>query len=92
MTQSKKKVEIKYPLTFDLKVIMISKPGDNQNMVELDNILEDLSIELRKNWTSKKSKTETYTTYSGKIKVESKKQMHALYGELKDHPSVKFAL
>lgn len=92
MNQKKKKPEIKYPLTFDLKVIMISKPGDSQNMAALNIILEDLLIELKKNWSLKKSESGNYTTYTGKITVKSKEQMHALYGKLKDHPSVKFAL
>ena len=92
MNQKKKKPEIKYPLTFDLKVIMISEPGDNKNALELDNILEDLSIELKTNWLSKKSKTGAYTTFTGKIVVTSQVQMHALYGKLKEHPCVKFAL
>jgi len=92
MRQKEKEAKIEYPLTFDLKVIMISEPGDNKNILELDNILEDLSIELKTNWLLKKSKTETYTTYKGKIKVNSHEQMHALYGKLNDHPSVKFAL
>ena len=92
MTKSKKKAKIEYPITFDLKVIMISEPGDNPNMVALDNILEDLSIELKKNWTLKKSKSGNYTTYTGKIKVVTQEQMHELYGKLNEHPDVKFAL
>ena len=92
MRQKEKKAEIKYPLTFDLKVIMDSRPGDNRNILELDNILEDLSIELKTNWLSKKSKTGTYTTYTGRITVTSQDQMHELYHKLKAHPSVKFAL
>lgn len=84
--------EIKYPLSFDLKVIMISEHGDNKNIVELDSILDDLAIKLNRNWLSKKSKTGTYTTYAGNITVTSQDQMHSLYSRLKAHPSVKFAL
>ncbi len=92
MSPKKKKAEIKYPLIFDIKIIMDSQSGDNRNILELDNILEDLSIKLNRNWLSKKSKTGTYTTYTGNITVTSQDQMHELYHKLKSHPSVKFAL
>ena len=86
------KQEVKYPVTMDLKVIMISEPGESRNESELDKILKDLDIPLNSSWKTEKSSGGKYTAYTGTVFILSHEKMVDLFALLKAHPRVKFAL
>lgn len=84
--------EVIYPVTIDLKVIMLADSGDAKNISDLNIILEKFSIPLKKEWTVSKSSAGNYRCYTGKVYIESKDLMYALFAELNQHPNVKFAI
>lgn len=84
--------EVIYPVTIDLKVIMLADSGDAKNISDLNLILEKFSIPLKKEWTVSKSSAGNYRCYTGKVYIESKDLMYALFAELNQHPNVKFAI
>ncbi|HNW82515.1 MAG TPA: DUF493 family protein [bacterium] len=84
--------EVIYPVEIHLKVIMFSDAGDEKNISDLNLILEKFSIPLKKDWTVSKSSAGNYRCYTGKVYIESKELMYALFAELNQHPNVKFAI
>lgn len=84
--------EVIYPVTIDLKVIMLADSGDEKNISDLNLILEKFSIPLKKEWTVSKSSAGNYRCYTGKVYIESKDLMYALFAELNQHQAVKFAI
>lgn len=84
--------EVIYPVDIDLKVIMLSDAGDTKNIFDLNLILEKYSITLKKEWVVSKSSAGNYRCYTGKVYIESKDLMYALFVELNQHPNVKFAI
>lgn len=86
-----KQEQINFPVSFDLKVIMISTPDPNVNIEALEPVLSELMIPYS-NWAHKPSGKGTYTSYSVKIKVKDQKTLTELYKKLKLVPGVKMAL
>ena len=84
--------EVKYPVTIALKVVMHSKEEAGKNVSDLMEILKKIGIPLRGALQENKSSAGKYTSYTVPVYVENKEKMHALYGELKAHPDVKFAI
>ena len=84
--------EVKYPVTIALKVVMHSKTEVGKNVADLLDILAKTEVPLKGKVTENKSSAGKYTSYTVPVYVENKDKMHALYGELKAHPDVKFAI
>jgi putative lipoic acid-binding regulatory protein len=83
--------KLKFPVQFDLKVIMES-PDDHQNHIDkLENILNSLSIAFH-NWRYKPSEKGTYTSYTVNVYVITQKKLKDLFAELKTIPEVKMAI
>ena len=84
--------EVKYPVTIALKVVMHSKTEVGKNVADLLDILAKTEVPLKGKVTENKSSAGKYTSYTVPVYVENNDKMHALYGELKAHPDVKFAI
>ena len=84
--------EVRYPVLISLKVVMHSKEEAGKNVADLLDILAKTGVPLRGKVNENKSSAGKYTSYTVPVYVENKEKMHALYGELKAHPDVKFAI
>ena len=84
------KPEIKFPVTYDLKVIMESG-NDVENQIVIKKALDNLKIS-NSNWDIRESSLGNYKRYSVKITVISKKIMEELYNVLPKIPKVKSVL
>lgn len=87
----KKEEKIKFPVKFDLKVIMTSQENNQDNIILLEPVLNKLNISFGK-WAHKPSGKGTYTSYSVNIRITSQEIMTQLYEQLKTIPGVKMAL
>ncbi|MCG8571140.1 MAG: DUF493 domain-containing protein [Spirochaetes bacterium] len=85
------KKEIKFPVTYDLKIIMTREAGDEENRRIVESVLNNLSIN-NGDWTNKFSSQGKYIRYSIPITLQSQEQMHQLYSSLNNIPFIKFAL
>lgn len=87
----KKDEKVKFPVKFDLKVIMITQEKDQDNIDLLEPLLKKLNISFGK-WSHKPSGKGTYTSYSVSVKITSQEILTQLYNDLKTVPGVKMAL
>lgn len=83
--------KIKFPVRFDLKIIMISAKDHKENITKLENTLNELEIAFN-NWRNKPSGKGTYTSYTVNVYIISQQKLTALYAELKKIPEVKMAI
>lgn len=83
--------KIKFPVRFDLKVIMNTPEKHKTNINKLEFILklEDIAFQ---NWRHKSSGKGTYTSYTVNVYIISQQKLEKLYAELKNIPEVKMAL
>ncbi len=85
-----KKSKLKFPLSFDLKVVM--EAGDDEdNKSLIKGVFEDLKIPYFE-WDVRESSQGNYRRYSVKITLISKKRMEELYSVLSKTPKVKVVL
>ncbi len=87
----KKEQKLKFPVKFDLKVIMTTQEKDQLNIDLLEPVLNNLNITFGK-WTHKPSGKGTYTSYSVSVRILSQEILTQLYNDLKTVPGVKMAL
>jgi putative lipoic acid-binding regulatory protein len=85
-----KTAKLKFPVSFDLKVIMESGE-DEENQEIIINVLNDLKIPFS-NWDIRESSKGNYKRYSVKIVLITKKRMDDLYSILVCQPKVKTVL
>ena len=86
-----KEDKIKFPVNFDLKVIMLTQSDPNISIAELESLLVKLKIPF-KNWRHKPSGKGTYTSFTVNIDLDSEKLMTKLYKDLRTVPGFKMAL
>ncbi|NOR86323.1 MAG: DUF493 family protein [Bacteroidales bacterium] len=86
-----KEDKIKFPVNFDLKVIMFTQPDPQVSIAELESLLVQLNIPF-KNWRHKPSGKGTYTSFTVSVHLETQDLMTKLYANLKTVPGVKMAL
>lgn len=86
-----KEEKIKFPVRFDLKIIMITPADHKENITKLEDILNMLGIAFN-NWRNKPSGKGTYTSYTINVYIISQEKLTALYSELKKIPEVKMAI
>lgn len=87
----KKDEKVKFPVKFDLKVIMTTQEKDQDNIDLLEPLLKKLNISFGK-WSHKPSGKGTYTSYSVSVKIISQEILTQVYNDLKTVPGVKMAL
>ena len=83
--------KVKFPVSFDLKVIMLTQPDPQISIAELEQLLVQLEIPF-KNWRHKPSGKGTYTSYTVKVDIVSRELMTKLYAQLRGIPNVKMAI
>lgn len=86
-----KKDELKFPVKFDLKIIMVTIEDLSISIGTLENLLTSLSIPF-KNWRHKSSGKGSYTSFTVYVSIQSQDLMNKLYEELRKIPGVKTAL
>lgn len=87
----KKEEKIKFPVKFDLKVIMTTQENNQNNIDLLEPVLRSLDISFGQ-WSHKPSGKGTYTSYSVNVKIISQEILTQLYNDLKVVPGFKMAL
>jgi len=87
----KKQDKLKFPVKFDLKVIMTTLDDNQENIDALEPVLKKLNISFGK-WSHKPSGKGTYTSYTVSVRIISQEILTQLYKDLKTVPGVKMAL
>lgn len=83
--------KLKFPLTFDIKVIVETLHPEEQSRAHLRAIFSRLGISSA-NWRSKLSAEGRYVSFTIEIVLTSEELMKNLYAELKTLPGIKLAL
>ena len=86
-----KEDKIKFPVDFDLKVIMYTQPDPQISIAELESLFVQLNIPFR-NWRHKPSGKGTYTSFTVSVHLETQELMTKLYNDLRTVPGVKMAI
>lgn len=82
---------LRFPINFDLKVIMVSRGDDEEKRNKLKALLERLSIPHRE-WRSKKSSKGNYISISINVTINSRYVFDSLYADLRKLEGIKFAI
>lgn len=83
--------KVKFPVNFDLKVIMENTRQEDISKSILQGLLEGLNIP-HSNWFTKFSSHARYISLSVNITLDCQNQMDLLYQALKAEPSVRVAI
>jgi len=86
-----KNEKVKFPVNFDLKIIMHTLPNPQISIAEMESLLIELHIPF-KNWRYKPSTKGTYTSFTVNIDLESESLMKKLYVDLRTIPGFKMAI
>jgi len=90
-TQLLDRSNLRFPLSYTLKVIMDATLSDQENEAGLSRVLSDLSIPFAiKN--QRLSTSGFYMTYSIMVTINTYETMRSLYIKLKNVPGLKFAV
>jgi len=82
---------IEFPVTFELKAVMMGTDSDTENKGKLAVVFDKLKI--KHNYRDKKiSSKGTYSSFTYEVTLSSKQKMDNLYIDLKDVEGLKFAL
>lgn len=88
---SEKQENLKFPVTFDLKVVIEAIATTEAQQNNIESILSDLQV--RHTYKNRKMSTKgTYTSYTYEVLVQSRDQMQLIYTEIKQIQGFKFAL
>jgi putative lipoic acid-binding regulatory protein len=83
--------KIEYPITFELKAVMLGTENDDDNMEKLIEVFKKLGIVYQ--YRDKKlSSKGAYVSYTFVTTLTSKSQMDSMYEELKKIKELKFAV
>jgi len=83
--------EIEFPVTFELKAVMVMEENEGDNKKKLDAVFTKQQV--KNQFISEKvSSKETYISYTYKVTLTGKSQMENLYSDLKEVEGLKFAL
>lgn len=85
------KEQVKYPVQFDLKVIMDNQLPEEENRQKVTQVLEKNHIPFS-SWRSKLSSNNTYISLTVNIRIENRTILKSLYDDLKSIPEVKYAV
>lgn len=86
-----KQENLKFPVTFELKVVLETNAAIKEQQNNIETILQELQISnAYKN--HKMSTKGTYCSYTYQVKVQSREQLQQMYTGLKLLNGFKFAL
>ena len=83
--------KVKYPVNFDLKVIMENNQTDEENIASLEKLLTSSKIPYS-NFRKKQSSKGKYTSYTVGVTMESQQILEKFYIDLKEIPGVVYAV
>ena len=86
-----KNEQLRFPVKYNLKVILDATIPDHQNREEIVKALGELKV-THGNWKEKLSKKGRYISFTVHVEIVSREQLYALYNRLKEIPGVKFAI
>jgi putative lipoic acid-binding regulatory protein len=86
-----KNEKIKFPVNYDLKIILIANNKHKENIASIELVLEKLDISFL-NWRHKDSGKGKYTSYTVHVRVSTEALMKTLYAELRTVPGFKMAI
>ena len=82
---------LKFPVTYDLKVILDGTIPESEHRSRISKILFELEIPFSQ-WSHRLSKVGRYISMTVSITVDSKEILYHLYEELNKLPGLKFAV
>lgn len=83
--------KIKFPVNYDLKIILIANNKHKENIASIELVLEKLGISFL-NWRHKDSGKGKYTSYTVHVRINTETLMKNLYTELNTIPGFKMAI
>ena len=83
--------KIKFPVNYDLKIILIANNKHKENIASIELVLEKLGISFL-NWRHKDSGKGKYTSYTVHVRIVTEVLMKSLYTELNTVPGFKMAI
>jgi putative lipoic acid-binding regulatory protein len=86
-----KNEKIKFPVNYDLKVILTANGEHQENIKNIEKLLTQLQISFL-NWRHKDSGKGKYTSYTVHIRIQDEGLMKKLYSDLRLVPGFKMAI
>lgn len=86
-----KNEKIKFPVNYDLKVILIANGLHKENIASIEKVLNQLGVSFL-NWRHKDSGQGKYTSYTVHVRIGDEPLMKKLYEELNTVPGFKMAI
>jgi len=83
--------KIKFPVNYDLKIILVANNKHKENIALLEKVLTKLDISFL-NWRHKDSGKGKYTSYTVHVRIVTETLMKKLYAELGSVPGFKMAI
>ena len=83
--------EIEFPVTFELKAVMVESGDDTANKIKLEQVYKEQNVEY-KYVSEKMSSKGSYISYTYSVTLISKEQLEKTYGALKNVEGLKFAV
>ncbi|PLW93495.1 MAG: hypothetical protein C0591_14590 [Marinilabiliales bacterium] len=83
--------KIEFPVTFELKAVMVEEGDHSGNKEKLETIFRKLKIKFQF-VADKVSSKGTYISYTYTVTLDAQEQMDNLYDDLKRVEGLKFAL
>lgn len=83
--------KIKFPVNYDLKIILLANGRHEDNKAMLEQVLVKLGISFL-NWRHKESGKGKYTSYTVFVRITNESLMKELYMELRSVPGFKMAI
>ena len=83
--------EIKFPVTFQLKAVMVGTGKDDTHKSELEGVFTKQKVAFEY-LDKKESSKGAYTSFTYQVTLDNRIQMDALYADLKKIKELKFAV
>ena len=83
--------KIEFPISFELKAVMLGTENDDDNKEKLVNVLQNHEIDYKYH-NKKLSNKGAYVSYTFEVTLNNKLQMDSMYEDLKRIKELKFAV
>lgn len=83
--------KLQFPVTYRLKAVMATTPGDVENKQQLIDVFNKLDVRYSYQGRNKSSKG-TYVSFTYEVTLNDRQTMNQLYALLKEIENLKFAL
>ncbi len=83
--------KIKFPVNYDLKIILNANGMHKENMAMMEQVLVKSGVSFL-NWRHKDSGKGKYTSYTVHVRIVDEDQMKNMYAQLRTIPGFKMAI